>query len=72
MKTGPEVLGTAENESGGAKHENGTRRPRYCRKRVRERKTCKLDPTPLLSAKMSLSAQNIKMGPDALGTVENE
>jgi hypothetical protein len=29
MKTGPDVLDTAENESGSAKLENGTRRPRY-------------------------------------------
>jgi hypothetical protein len=28
MKTGPDAIGTAENESGRAKHENGTRRPR--------------------------------------------
>jgi hypothetical protein len=46
MKTKPDALGTvlgaleiAENEFRSAKHENGTRRPRYRRKRVRERKT---------------------------------
>jgi hypothetical protein len=39
MKTGADALGTAENECGNAKHENGTRHPRYHRKRVRERKT---------------------------------
>jgi hypothetical protein len=39
MKTGPDLLGTVENKSGSAKHENGTRRPRYHRKRVRERKS---------------------------------
>jgi hypothetical protein len=39
MKTGPEALGTDENEYGREKHDNGTRRPRYRRKRVRERKT---------------------------------
>jgi hypothetical protein len=39
MKTGADALGTAENESGRAKHENGTRRPRYRRKRVEARKT---------------------------------
>jgi hypothetical protein len=32
MKMGPDALGTAENESGRAKHEIGTRRPRYRRK----------------------------------------
>jgi hypothetical protein len=69
MKTGPDALGTAENESErqkpkreptpsippkkslgaqnlkvrndsrSTKHENGTRHPRFCRKRVRARKT---------------------------------
>jgi hypothetical protein len=39
MKTGPDALGTAENESGSAKHEKGTRRPPYRRKRVRAHKT---------------------------------
>jgi hypothetical protein len=32
MKTGPDALGSAENNSGRAKHENGYRRPRYRRK----------------------------------------
>jgi hypothetical protein len=39
MNTGPDALYTAENESGRAKHEIGSRRPRYCQKRIRERKT---------------------------------
>jgi hypothetical protein len=39
MKTGPGALGTAKNEFGRAKHENGTRRPWYRLKRVRARKT---------------------------------
>jgi hypothetical protein len=39
MKTGHDALGTAENESMNAKHENETRRPRYRPKRVREYKT---------------------------------
>jgi hypothetical protein len=39
MKTGPDALGTAENESGHAKHEKGSRRTPHRRKRVRERKT---------------------------------
>jgi hypothetical protein len=29
MKTGPDALGTIENEFGSAKYENGTRRPQY-------------------------------------------
>jgi hypothetical protein len=32
VKMGPNTLGTIENESGSAKHENGTQRPRYRRK----------------------------------------
>jgi hypothetical protein len=32
MKTGPDALDIVENESGRAKHEIGTRRPRYRRK----------------------------------------
>jgi hypothetical protein len=72
MKTGPDALDTAENESGLAKHENGTRRTRHCRKRVRERKIFKRDLTLSLSAKISSDAQNMKTGPDALVTVENE
>jgi hypothetical protein len=39
MKNGPDALGTAENESGSAQHEKGTRRTRYRRKCVSERKT---------------------------------
>jgi hypothetical protein len=39
MNTGLEALGTDENEFGSAKYENWTRRPRYRRKQVRERKT---------------------------------
>jgi hypothetical protein len=39
IKTGLDALGTVENESGSAKHENGTRRPRYRRKRVWALKT---------------------------------
>jgi hypothetical protein len=72
MKMGPDELGIVENMSVSAKHENGTGRPRYRRKRVRERKTRKQAPTPSVPLKMSLSVQNMKMGPDALGTAENE
>jgi hypothetical protein len=39
IKTGPDALGTADNDSRPAKHENGTRFPRYRRKRFRTRKT---------------------------------
>jgi hypothetical protein len=72
MKTGRDALGTTENEFGNAKHENGTRRPRYHRKYVWERKTRKQDTKPPVPPKMSPGAQNMKMGPDAHGTTENE
>jgi hypothetical protein len=38
MKTRPNALDIAEKESGRAKHENESRRPRYRRIRVRKRK----------------------------------
>jgi hypothetical protein len=72
MKTKPNALGTSEDKSGSVKHENGTQRPRYRQKRVRERITLKRDPTPSVPPKMSPGGQNMKTGPDALGTVENE
>jgi hypothetical protein len=72
IKIGLDAIRTAENESGRAKHENGTRRPRYRRKRVRERKKRKRDPTPSISLKMCQGAQNMKTGPSALSSVENE
>jgi hypothetical protein len=72
MKTGPDAIGTAENESGRVKHENGTRRPRYLRKQVRTRNTLKRDPTPSEPPKMSMGEQNMITGPNALGTAENE
>jgi hypothetical protein len=71
IKTGPDALEIAEDESERAKQENVTRRPRYRRNRVRARKTGKRDPTPSILPKMSSGAQNMKMGPDALGTAEN-
>jgi hypothetical protein len=72
MKTGPDALGTVKNELGSAKHENGTRRFPHRQKRVRERKTRKRERTPSVPSKISLGAQNMKMGPDALGIAENE
>jgi hypothetical protein len=71
MKMVPDALGIAENESGRAKREKGTRRPRYRRKRVRARKTRNRDPTPSVPPKMSLGAQNMTTGPDAHGTPKN-
>jgi hypothetical protein len=72
VKKGPYATGTTENESRSAKREKGTLRHRYRRKRVRERKTWKRDPTHSVPPKMSPRAQNMKTGPDALGTFENE
>jgi hypothetical protein len=65
MKMGPDALNTAENESGSAKQENGSQRPWYRRKRFRERKTLKWDPTP------SVPPKN-ESGRNDLGTVEND
>jgi hypothetical protein len=47
MSPGAVALGTAENEFGRAKHENGTQRPRYRPKRVRESKNLKTGPDAL-------------------------
>jgi hypothetical protein len=66
------ALGTAEKVFGSARHENGTRRPRYRRIRVWACKTLKRDLTPPLPPKTSSGAQNMKKGPDAPGTAENE
>jgi hypothetical protein len=60
MKTGPDSLGTAENDFGRAKHENWTRHPPYCEKLVRECKIRKREPATLVPPKVSP------------GTVENE
>jgi hypothetical protein len=65
MKTAPDALGTTQKESGRAKHENGTRLPRY-------RKTRKWYPMPSVQPKTSPGAQNLKTGHDALGNAENE
>jgi hypothetical protein len=72
MNTGLEDLGTDENESGSAKHENGTQRPRYRRKCARERKTRKRDSTHTVPLKTNSGAQNLKIRLDALGTAEYE
>jgi hypothetical protein len=72
MNIGPDTLDTAENESGRAKYEKVTRRPRYRRKRVRERKKWKWDPMSSVPPKMCQGAQNMKTVLDALGTAPNE
>jgi hypothetical protein len=72
MKTGLDALEIVENEIGNAKHENETRRHRHRRKRVRQLKTEKWDTTLSRLSKISPRAQNMKTGPDAVGTDENE
>jgi hypothetical protein len=72
MKMVPDVLSIAENESGRAEHEKWTRRTRHRRKRVHEHNIRKWDLTPSVPPKTSSGAQNMKTGPDALGTAENE
>jgi hypothetical protein len=72
MKTGLDALGTVENESGGTKHENGTRRPRDCQKRLRACKPGKRVPTTSVPPKTFPEAQDTKTGPDTLDTAENE
>jgi hypothetical protein len=71
MKMGPDDLGTTENESGHAKHENGTRHPPYRRKLVRELKIGKRVSTPSVPPKMSQGKQNMNTGQDTLGTAED-
>jgi hypothetical protein len=51
MKTEPDALVTAGNDSGSAKHENGTRRSRYRQKLVPAHKTWKRDLSPSGSPK---------------------
>jgi hypothetical protein len=62
MKKGPYALGTAENESGSKKHENGTRRPRYRRKRVREQENMKTGPDALGTAKNEFGSTTHRNG----------
>jgi hypothetical protein len=72
MKTGPDTLLTAGNNSGSAKLEKENRSPRYRRKLVWARKTLRRDPTPSVQPKTSPFAQNKKTGSAAFGTAGNE
>jgi hypothetical protein len=71
-KTGADTHGTAETETGRAKHENDSRRPQYRRKRVPTLKTLKGESTPSVPPKPSPGAQNMKTAADALGNAENK
>jgi hypothetical protein len=72
MKTVPDALSTAENESESTNHENGTRRPRTAENEYGRPKPRKWDPTPSVPPETSPGAQIVKTGPDALGTAETE
>jgi hypothetical protein len=72
MKTGADAHETAENESGSAKHENRRLCPPHRQKLAQERKLRKRCWTTSVQPKMSTGTQNMKTGPDALGTAENE
>jgi hypothetical protein len=72
IKSGPDALAIAENESGSAKHENGTQCLRYSQEQVRERKSRKRDPTQSVPPKTGRGAQNMKTRPDAVSTAEND
>jgi hypothetical protein len=50
MKTGPDTLGTAENESGSAKHENGTPTPPIPSKMIPGAQNMKMRPDALGTA----------------------
>jgi hypothetical protein len=72
MKTGPDSLGTAENEFGRAKHETGLDFHGTDKNESGIAKHEKQDPTPSVPPKTSMAAQCMKMGPDAPRTAENE
>jgi hypothetical protein len=71
-KKRPDVLGNGPNEYGSVKYENWTSRSRYRTKRLRERKRCKWVPTPSVASKSNPGLQNMKTGPDALGSAQKE
>jgi hypothetical protein len=71
MKTRPDALSTAEKVFGSVKYENGTRRPPFRQKHVREREALERDRMPSVPRKKSPGVKNMKTGADALGTVEN-
>jgi hypothetical protein len=54
MKIGLDALATAQNDSESVKHENGTRRPRYRHKRVRNEKHANGTRRPLYRQKRVL------------------
>jgi hypothetical protein len=69
MKSGPDNLGTAENEFGRVNHENGTRHPRSRFHIVSLPNS--FSTSVSVPPKTSLVAQNMKSGPDALSTIKN-
>jgi hypothetical protein len=72
MKTGPDVLDTAKNESESVKPENGTRRPQYPGKTTPGAQNMKTGAYgPSHSKKTCLGTQNMKTEADDLSTAEN-
>jgi hypothetical protein len=72
MKTGPDALGTAENDPGAQNLKTGSDALGTAKNESRRLKHEKRDPTPTVPPKMSLGAQNIIMGPESVRTAENE
>jgi hypothetical protein len=71
MNTWLDALGTVENGSGSAKHENWTIRPRNRWKWVQKRKPWEVDATLSVPLKTGSKAQNMKTGTGALDTAQN-
>jgi hypothetical protein len=73
MKIGPDppTPGTAKNESGSVKHENGTRRPPLPPKTSPGAQNMKIGPDASVPLKTSPGAENMKVGPDVLDSAEN-
>jgi hypothetical protein len=72
MKTGPDALGIDENECGRAKHENGTRHPRYRRKRSPVAQNMKKELVALATAENEFGRAEHENVPDALCTAQNQ
>jgi hypothetical protein len=71
MKTGPDDLGTTENESEAQNMKTGADALGIAEKES-GRLTRKRHPTTSVPPKTTLEAQNMKTRPDVLGTTENE
>jgi hypothetical protein len=72
MKTGPDSIDTAKNESGRVNHEYRTRRPRVPPKMSSVAQNMKTGPDDLGTAENESGSAKTKTGLYALGTAENE